>query len=82
MIKIDNGRYTVKDRFVWKMYSLFLTDFDEFLFLDEDNMLVRDPEYLFDYMEEKNVSALFWPDIWPFYEDNPVWKHFNGGPMN
>ena len=64
------------------MNSLFLTDFDEFLFLDEDNMLVRDPEYLFDYMEEKNVSALFWPDIWPFYEDNPVWKHFNGGPMN
>ena len=45
-------------------------------------MLVRDPEYLFDYMEEKNVSALFWPDIWPLYKDNPVWRHFNGGPMN
>lgn len=59
---------------------MFLTNFDEFLFIDYDNNVVRDPTYLFDYMKFKKVTALFYPDIWPLYKENPFWNYFNGGP--
>lgn len=58
-----------------------MTTFDEFLFLDNDNGVVRDPSYLFDYMEEQKVTALFWPDLWEF-RNKEIWKYFNGGPIN
>ena len=34
------------------MICMILTNFDEFLFFDYDNNVVRDPTYLFDYMEK------------------------------
>ena len=35
----------------WKFICMILTNFDEFLFFDSDNNVVRDPSYLFDYMK-------------------------------
>ena len=53
---MDTGKYVVKTQFalffMWKFISLFLTNFDEYFLMDIDNLLVRDPSYLFDYMEE------------------------------
>ena len=50
------GKYVVKKEFpfyfMWKFISLFLTNFDEYFLMDIDNLLVRDPTYLFNYMHE------------------------------
>ena len=55
--------------------ALFLSDFDEILFLDNDNIVITDPTYLFDKLsEEPEATAIFWPDLWPLYVDNPAWK--------
>lgn len=50
--------------FFVKIYALMHSDFDEVLFLDSDNVPVRDPTYLFDTQEFLEHGAMFWPDFW------------------
>ncbi|KAF4028816.1 putative Mannosyltransferase [Phytophthora infestans] len=38
--------------------------FERVLFLDADNVPVRDPTYLFDSPEFEDTGAIFWPDFW------------------
>ncbi|KAJ1562040.1 hypothetical protein HK096_002352 [Nowakowskiella sp. JEL0078] len=48
--------------------------FEEILFLDVDNMVIANPEYLFDSEEYRTYGTLFWPDYWKTQTFNPVWS--------
>ncbi|GMF18846.1 unnamed protein product [Phytophthora lilii] len=51
-------------RFVAKVYAIYHSSFDRILFLDADNVPVRDPSYLFASLEFVRTGAVFWPDFW------------------
>ncbi|GLI66684.1 hypothetical protein VaNZ11_010617 [Volvox africanus] len=47
-----------------KVAALLLSSFQEVLFLDSDNALLRDPTYLFESEAYVSTGALLWPDYW------------------
>ncbi|KAK1943185.1 hypothetical protein P3T76_005822 [Phytophthora citrophthora] len=51
-------------RFESKIYAIYNSHFDQILFLDADNVPVRDPSFLFDTPEFVKMGAVFWPDYW------------------
>ncbi|KAF4134381.1 putative Mannosyltransferase [Phytophthora infestans] len=51
-------------RFVTKIYAINHSFFDRVLFLDADNVPVRDPSFLFNSPEFLETGAIFWPDFW------------------
>lgn len=51
-------------KFNTKVHAIYHSSFDEVLFLDADNLLVRDPTFLFDSPTFRATGALFWPDFW------------------
>jgi ADP-heptose:LPS heptosyltransferase len=59
-----------------KAYALLHSRFREVLFLDADNVVVENPEFLFDTAEYHATGAIFWPD----YERGknmkafPIWR--------
>ena len=65
------AQYAVKPRAILK------SRFEHVLWLDSDNIPVRDPTYLFYLPEYKRSTAIFWPDFWFASNDNPVWKILN-----
>ena len=46
-----------------KPFSIIHSEFKEVLFLDADNVPVRDPSFLFDTEEYRRFGAVFWPDF-------------------
>jgi hypothetical protein len=57
-----------------KTLAILLSDYQEVLFLDSDNVPLRDPEFLFESPEFKETGALFWNDYWKSPEDHIMWK--------
>ncbi|KAJ8527408.1 hypothetical protein ON010_g14855 [Phytophthora cinnamomi] len=55
-----------------KVYAITHTELEHVLFLDADNVPVRDPSYLFTTAEFVQTGAVFWPDFW-----HPVHTIFN-----
>ncbi|OWZ00288.1 hypothetical protein PHMEG_00028556 [Phytophthora megakarya] len=51
-------------RFAAKVYAIYNSAFDQVLFLDADNVPVRDPAFLFRSEEFVRTGAVFWPDFW------------------
>uniref|UniRef100_H3GDJ0 Nucleotide-diphospho-sugar transferase domain-containing protein n=1 Tax=Phytophthora ramorum TaxID=164328 RepID=H3GDJ0_PHYRM len=47
-----------------KVHAIYNSFFERVLFLDADNVPVRDPSFLFDLHEFKATGAVFWPDFW------------------
>ncbi|RLN98842.1 hypothetical protein BBJ28_00018278 [Nothophytophthora sp. Chile5] len=47
-----------------KIFAIYNSFFDRALFLDADNVPVRDPSFLFESSEFVETGALFWPDFW------------------
>ncbi|ETO84013.1 hypothetical protein F444_02048 [Phytophthora nicotianae P1976] len=47
-----------------KVFSIYHSHFDRVLFLDADNVPVRDPTFLFELQEFQETGAVFWPDFW------------------
>jgi Mannosyltransferase putative len=46
-----------------KPYAILHSRFAEVLYIDADNVVVRDPEYLFDTALYRQTGSLFWPDL-------------------
>ncbi|KAG1697859.1 hypothetical protein DVH05_015813 [Phytophthora capsici] len=68
-------------RFAAKIHAIYNSAFDQVLFLDADNVPVRDPTFLFESEEFVRTGAVFWPDFWhPQYTifhimaDSLLWK--------
>lgn len=51
-------------RYYSKIYAVIHSSFNDVLLLDSDNIVARNPEYLFDAPEYKAKGAIFWPDHW------------------
>lgn len=47
-----------------KVHAILHTNLTNLLFLDADNLPVKDPTYLFETREFKETGAVFWPDFW------------------
>ncbi|KAF4132218.1 putative Mannosyltransferase [Phytophthora infestans] len=47
-----------------KIYAIYNSKFEQILFLDADNVPVKDPSYLFKTLEFEKTGAIFWPDFW------------------
>ncbi|KAG6612164.1 uncharacterized protein IUM83_14940 [Phytophthora cinnamomi] len=67
--------------FATKVFAIYHSTFDRVLFLDSDNVPVRDPSFLFQTPEFVDTGAVFWPDFWHpqhtlFYlgEDSLLWE--------
>ena len=67
-----------KDR-MWEMKgaSIIYSSFDQVLFLDADNLALRNPEFLFDSPAFKETGALFWKDFTKAGKNNAIWKILN-----
>ncbi|KAL3658731.1 hypothetical protein V7S43_016366 [Phytophthora oleae] len=50
--------------FLSKVFAIYNSYFDRVLFLDADNVPVRDPSFLFTTPEFEANGAVFWPDFW------------------
>ncbi|KAL3658745.1 hypothetical protein V7S43_016380 [Phytophthora oleae] len=50
--------------FSTKIHAVQHSKFENVLFLDADNVPVRDPTFLFETREFREHGALFWPDFW------------------
>lgn len=46
-----------------KAFTIYLSSFEEVLWLDSDNIPLRDPEFLFQSQLYVTKGALFWPDF-------------------
>uniref|UniRef100_H3HB30 Nucleotide-diphospho-sugar transferase domain-containing protein n=1 Tax=Phytophthora ramorum TaxID=164328 RepID=H3HB30_PHYRM len=51
-------------RFAAKVHAVYNSNFDHVLFLDADNVPVRDPAFLFQSEGFVRTGAVFWPDFW------------------
>jgi hypothetical protein len=56
-----------------KPYAILHSRFDQVLYLDADNVPVRDPSYLFESEPFARLGAVFWPDAERLGPDDPVW---------
>lgn len=59
--------------FQLKPLALLHTDLEDVMLLDSDNCPLRDPTYLFDESDFKEVGTVFWPDYWKTSVQNPIW---------
>ncbi|RLN89605.1 hypothetical protein BBJ28_00027070 [Nothophytophthora sp. Chile5] len=57
-----NDRWAL--RFAAKVFAIYHSNFDRVLFLDADNVPVRDPTFLLETPEFVKTGAIFWPDFW------------------
>lgn len=75
------NRHPMRNPLGWelKSYALLHTRFREILFLDSDNVAVRNPEPLFETPEYLRTGAIFWPDYRRLGRRRPIWK-FCGVP--
>lgn len=64
----------VLHKFSTKIVSMYLTTFDNFLYLDADNHVLKDPTYLFDSEAFQAHQALFWPDQHPLSPDSTSYQ--------
>ncbi|RLN10992.1 hypothetical protein BBI17_000745 [Phytophthora kernoviae] len=62
-------------KFHAKPYAIFNSRFESVLWLDSDNIPVRDPTYLFETPEFVRHGAMFWPDFWRPAIDTPFNVH-------
>jgi len=57
-----------------KCYAILHSAFREVILLDADNVVVVNPEFLFETPEYKEHGAIFWPDIGNMSPRRDIWK--------
>lgn len=57
-----------------KVFSVMYSRFKEVLFIDSDNIPVRDPSFLFKIPLYTDTGSLFWPDVARFSKSRRIWK--------
>jgi alpha 1,2-mannosyltransferase len=72
-----------------KAHAIYNSEFSNVLFLDADNVPIRDPSYLFETKEFKETGAIFWPDFWSphntifnIHKDSLLWQLVGLEPVN
>ena len=54
----------VKHGYQFKVFTMLFSSFEEFLFLDADNIAVTNPDIMFDSEAFSKNGAVLWPDYW------------------
>lgn len=80
--EIPEWYHLVKEEGAWKNFqikglAIALSHFKELIYLDSDNVPLRDPTYLFDtpsYTQQGSGKAVFWPDLSKDHVDNAIWR--------
>lgn len=67
----ENGHWRILAGWESKIAAILAAPYEEVLFLDADNVPVRDPSYLFDERKYRNTGAILWPDLPPW--QRPEW---------
>ncbi len=57
-----------------KPFSIINCPFEEVLFLDGDNVPVKNPEFLFEHPKYKKYHSIFWPDYERLGNDRSIWQ--------
>ena len=60
--------------YILKPLAILNSHFKEVLFLDADNICIKDPSYLFECLEYQTHGAVFWPDFWKTGKSNSIWR--------
>lgn len=60
--------------FELKPYAILHSQFREVLFIDADNVPVRNPQYLFELPEYLEYGAIFWPDYGRLSRSREIWN--------
>ncbi|GAQ91132.1 Hypothetical protein KFL_007320050 [Klebsormidium nitens] len=63
-----------------KPLVLLHSSFEEVLLIDDDNLPVRNPAYLFEDQQYRESGATFWPDYWRTSTLNPIWELVGAEP--
>eukprot|EP00834_Sanchytrium_tribonematis_P004242 NODE_198_length_13236_cov_1.328385.p4 type:complete len:451 gc:universal NODE_198_length_13236_cov_1.328385:10053-8701(-) len=76
-------QYTENTRnYQLKSASILASQFEDILFLDSDNVPVKDPSTYFDMPEYEKFGLIMWPDIWKTHPKNPIHSIFNSECSN
>ncbi|KAJ1564110.1 hypothetical protein HK405_015804, partial [Cladochytrium tenue] len=59
-----------------KISAIMYSTFEEVLFMDPDNLALRDPTFLFESNRYKKYGAIFWPDFMLRKKDSAMWNLF------
>jgi len=70
----------VKGGWILKSIAIAKCPFEEVLFLDADNLPLRDPTFLFELPPYKTTGAIFWPDSSVFAHKS-IWRIFRVPPV-
>jgi hypothetical protein len=57
-----------------KPYAIMHSRYKEVLLIDADNIAVKNPEFLFECEEFRNLGAVFWPDYGCLAPTRPIWE--------
>jgi hypothetical protein len=57
-----------------KPYAIIHSAFEDIVFLDADNVPLRDPTFLLDSVEYRDTGAIFWPDVEPLGPAHPIFR--------
>ena len=57
-----------------KPFSILNCPFEEVIFLDADNVPLRDPAFLFESSEFLRTGAVFWPDYGRLGPEREIWR--------
>lgn len=71
---INDFENSLPSGFSIKPFAILHSRFEEILFLDADNIVVKNPSYLFDDIKYLKWGSIFWPDFWETSLDNPIWE--------
>ncbi|MBI4326122.1 MAG: hypothetical protein HY674_12780 [Chloroflexi bacterium] len=69
-------RYPMRRLGGWELkpFAVLHCPFQEVLYLDADNVPVRNPEFLFDSPQFQETGAVFWPDFGQLEKTQIIWK--------
>ena len=48
----------------WKVFVMLFSSFEELIFLDADNMPIKNPDGIFESKVYRDTGAILWPDYW------------------
>lgn len=55
---------SLKNPYQWKVFTLLFSTFSDIIFLDADDMPIRNPDFIFDSDVYKDNGVILWPDYW------------------
>jgi len=75
---------------LWKNFqikadAIIASSFEEVLYLDSDNIPLKDPTYLFEsplYSDVGQPKAVFWPDLNKDHPSNAIWRLAGNNGLN